>query len=56
LFLADRMRNTISRMGYGTDEPADSEPGEDGELDADVLDNVHLAGARFDRMLKKLTA
>lgn len=55
LFLADRMRNTISRMGYGKDEPADSAQSEDGELDADVLDNVHLAGARFDRMLKKLT-
>jgi hypothetical protein len=27
---------------------------EGGELDDNVLDNVHLAGARFERMLKKL--
>jgi CRP/FNR family transcriptional regulator, cyclic AMP receptor protein len=56
LFLADRMRNTISRMGYDSNSPADNTPAPtDGdELDEDVLDNVHLAGARFERMLKKL--
>lgn len=55
LFLADRMRNTIRRMGYGKleDEPARDE-GELDELDVEVLDNVHLAGARFERILKKL--
>lgn len=54
LFLADRMRNTIRRMGYGKDDPEDAAPEE--ELEENVLDNVHLAGARFDRMLKKLAA
>jgi CRP-like cAMP-binding protein len=55
LFLADRMRNTIQRMGYGGDDAAGEAPAVDSdELDADVLDNVHLAGARFERMLKKL--
>lgn len=56
LFLADRMRNTISRMGYESGNPADDAIVEsDGdELDEDVLDNVHLAGARFERMLKKM--
>ena len=56
LFLADRMRNTISRMGYESGNPADDAPSaNDGdELDEDVLDNVHLAGARFERMLKKM--
>ena len=43
-------------MGYGGDDsPGDTPPPVDSdELDADVLDNVHLAGARFERMLKKL--
>jgi CRP-like cAMP-binding protein len=55
LFLADRMRNNTKRMGYGNlqDEPApdDMEPD---QLDVEVLDNVHLAGARFERILQKL--
>lgn len=54
LFLADRMRNTIRRMGYGKDEPAPQAQTETDELDTDVLDRVHLAGARFERMLKQL--
>lgn len=53
LFLADRMRNTIRRMGYGDDDAAAADTDAD-ELEGDVLDNVHLAGARFERMLKKL--
>lgn len=55
LFLADRMRNTIRRMGYGKleDEPARDDMDLD-ELDVEVLDNVHLAGARFERILKRL--
>lgn len=55
LFLADRMRNTIKRMGYGsaTDEPKSDETELD-ELDVQVLDNIHLAGARFERILQKL--
>lgn len=54
LFLADRMRNTIARMGFddGKNQP---EPAS-GELDEDVLDTVGLAGARFERMLKRLQA
>jgi CRP/FNR family transcriptional regulator, cyclic AMP receptor protein len=54
LFLADRMRSTIQRMGYGNSEATDDQADTDAdELEADVLDNVHLAGARFERMLKK---
>src|SRR5688572_26979598 len=53
LFLADRMRNTVQRMGYGKvdDEHPRADPD---ELDIEVLDKVHLAGARFERMLRKL--
>jgi CRP-like cAMP-binding protein len=55
LFLADRMRNSTRRMGYGNLQeagaPDDMEPD---QLDVEVLDNVHLAGARFERILQKL--
>jgi len=51
VFLADRMRAATQRLGYG-----DVLPDERGELNESVLDSVHLAGARFDRMLKKLAA
>jgi CRP/FNR family cyclic AMP-dependent transcriptional regulator len=52
IFLSERMRSTVGRMGYGDDtvEPAADED----ELDTNVLDNVHLAGARFERLLKSL--
>jgi CRP-like cAMP-binding protein len=50
VFLADRMRHATLRMdhGAGTDVHAKD------ELNEDLLDTVHLAGARFDRMLKRL--
>jgi CRP-like cAMP-binding protein len=51
VFLADRMRAATQRLGYG-DVLSDQK----GELNENVLDSVHLAGARFDRMLKKLAA
>ena len=51
VFMADRMRQTTMRYGYG---PADEDPHAKDELNEDLLDNVHLAGARFDRMLRRL--
>ena len=54
VFLADRMRNTTRRMGYGAEPEAGGVEAQLEELSEDLLDNVHLAGARFDRMLKKL--
>jgi CRP-like cAMP-binding protein len=51
VFLADRMRNTTQQLGYG-DANADTHARD--ELNEDLLDTVHLAGARFDRMLKRL--
>jgi CRP-like cAMP-binding protein len=48
VFLADRMRNATQRIGHGS--PGDARD----ELNEELLDNVHLAGARFDRMLKRL--
>lgn len=52
LFLADRMRNAIRRMGYGPDSAPAASPDID-ELDTEVLDNLYLAGARFERILKQ---
>ena len=52
IFLSERMRSTVGRMGYGDDAP--ESPVEEDELDTNVLDNVHLAGARFERLLQKL--
>lgn len=46
IFLADRLRK---RMGVTSKDIMDED-----ELDENVLDNVHLAGSRFDRLLKKL--
>ena len=51
VFLADRMRHTTERLGYGN---GPEDPHARDELNEDLLDNVHLAGARFDRMLKRL--
>ncbi len=51
IFLADRMRNTTMRMGYGQALP---DPHARDELNENLLDTFHMAGARFDRMLKQL--
>ena len=51
VFMADRMRQTTQRFGYG--KASDDTLAKD-ELNEDLLDTVHLAGARFDRMLKRL--
>ncbi len=54
VFLAHRLRNTYSRLGYGDDEAMDEEQEYEDELSPELLDNVHLAGTRFDRVLRKL--
>ena len=51
VFMADRMRHTTARFGYGK---ASEDALAKDELNEEMLDNVHLAGARFDRMLKRL--
>jgi len=51
VFMADRMRQTTQRFGYG--KATDDQNSKD-ELNDDLLDNVRGAGARFDRMLKRL--
>lgn len=57
VFLADRMRSTIRRMGYGSQGAPVSlaeDEESDGEIDIDLLEKVHQAGARFDRIFRSL--
>lgn len=56
VFLAHRLRDTGRRLGYGKDQPLKEDEEYEGELGAEVLDNVHLAGSRFDRVLQRLLA
>lgn len=54
LFLSDRLRSSVALLGYGDGQDF-AAPGEyDEELNPHVLDSVHLAGSRFDGMLKRL--
>jgi len=55
IFLADRLRATTRRMGYGVQNDASSAAAQ-GELNENVMETVHLAGARFARMLQKMLA
>ncbi len=54
VFLADRLRGTVRRLGYGDEQPFDPRAIAKDELDAGILDGVSMAGDRFDRMLKML--
>ena len=53
VFLADRVRNTNAQLGYGKEGAARTLADED-ELDEAVLDNLHLAGARFEAIIARL--
>lgn len=50
VFLAHRLRTLTAKVGTAGRE----DPHAKDELDEELLDTVHLAGARFDRMLKRL--
>jgi CRP/FNR family transcriptional regulator, cyclic AMP receptor protein len=54
IFLSHRLRNTVSELGYGQTDALAEESASQDELDFAVLDSVHLAGARFERMLQRL--
>jgi CRP/FNR family transcriptional regulator, cyclic AMP receptor protein len=54
IFLADRLRGTVRRMGYGSGPDLDAQTITKDELDPGILDTVSTAGDRFDRMLKML--
>ena len=44
VFLSFRLRKTVSQLGYGKSSPTEEEKEASDELDANVLDNVYLAG------------
>jgi CRP/FNR family transcriptional regulator, cyclic AMP receptor protein len=55
VFLADRLRETVNRMGYGpVQESLGAQSVAKDELDMGILDTVSMAGDRFDRTLKIL--
>ena len=55
VFLSDRLRATVSRLGYGGDDQSLHDGlVEDDELDPNVLDTVHLAGTRFKYIVDRL--
>jgi CRP-like cAMP-binding protein len=56
IFLSSRLRKTQQRLGYGGEGILDDEVAHEDELDPGLLDQVALAGARFDWMLKRLRA
>ena len=52
IFLSFRLRHTVAQLGQKSGLPESDEAAD--ELDANILDNVFLAGARFDRMVRRL--
>ncbi|MOA69292.1 hypothetical protein D3C78_1973980 [compost metagenome] len=54
VFMSDRLRSTVSRLGYGEGGPMDQDTEYEDELDMGVLDKAALAGARFDWLLKRM--
>lgn len=56
VFLSDRMRSTVSMLGYGEVREEDlQEVFEDAhELDEGILDNLHVAGDRMRRLISIL--
>ncbi|MBU1109477.1 MAG: cyclic nucleotide-binding domain-containing protein [Candidatus Riflebacteria bacterium] len=54
VFLADRLRSTFAFVGYGESEKLEENVEYKDELDSALLDNVSMAGARFDTILKRM--
>ena len=54
LLLSDKVRARGGMLPYGDSSAWDEEVQAVDEIDEGVLDEVHLAGARFERMLKRL--
>lgn len=54
IFLSDRLRGTVSRLGYGTTGSGDGPESfaDENELDEVVLDRVSLAGDRLRRLIE----
>jgi CRP/FNR family cyclic AMP-dependent transcriptional regulator len=55
VFMSDRIRHTTRRFGYGGGAPDPNAP-QMSEINEELVDKIHLAGARFDRMLKRMAS
>jgi CRP-like cAMP-binding protein len=57
ILLSDRLRATEKRMAYGSDRGLEDESVRlQDELDIGVLEQVSMAGSRFDRLLKSVAS
>lgn len=56
VFLSDRLRYTVGLLGYGSGQTLADQANYADEIDPSVLDNVSLAGARFDLLQRRLRA
>ena len=56
VFLSDRLRSTVGLLGYSSGQTLEDEASYADEIDTAVLDNVSLAGARFDLLQRRLRA
>jgi CRP/FNR family cyclic AMP-dependent transcriptional regulator len=54
IFMADRLRGTVRRLGYGKEGALREQTRLTDELDDAVMDTVSEAGDRFQRLLKTL--
>jgi CRP/FNR family cyclic AMP-dependent transcriptional regulator len=54
LFLSDRLRSSVALMGYEGSHRMEMDVEYEDELNPGVLDSIHIAGSRFDSMLKRL--
>ncbi len=54
IFLSSRLRDTVGMLGYSTGRQV-SQVNEE-ELDSNLLDTVHIADSRFERLLKTVSA
>jgi len=54
IFLAHRFRHVNRLLGYGKGQPLPPDSEDPDELSTEVLDSLHKAGTRFDRVLQRL--
>lgn len=54
VFLSDRLRGSVAHLGYGKGMDLDDDSFHGDEIDSDTLDNLSLAGARFDWLQRRL--
>ena len=54
IFLSDRLRKTVNRLGYDKENSVSSDNESDGDLNPQLFGNLELAEARLDWLLNRL--